>query len=393
MRWKMGRLSFLQEDLEVLRGRGRLRELKWIASRLSNRVRVEGKEVLLFCSNDYLGISQALLLKEEASRAIEEWGVGAPSSRSIAGSLLIHKELEERLAEFKGTEAALLFPTGYMANIAILTSLVAEGDLILSDQYNHASIIDGSRLSRAEVWVYKHRDMDHLEDLLKRSKHRRKLIVTDGVFSMEGDIAPLRELRELSDRYGAFLVVDDAHATGVLGKEGRGTAEYFGLLGQVEVQMGTMGKALGVMGAFVAGERILIDYLINKARTFMYTTSLPPPLVGILLGALRILREEGWRRERLWENTRMFREGVKRLGFEVLGDTPIVPLVIGDDNLTMEFSRRLLEKGVYVQGIRPPTVPEGTSRLRFSISALHTEQDIRYALGALEEVGRELGVL
>lgn len=389
----MGRLSFLEEELKELRELERLRELKWIGSRLSSRVRMEGREVLLFCSNDYLGISQVLSLKEEASRAIEEWGVGAPSSRSIAGSLLIHKQLEEELADFKGTEAALLFPTGYMANIAILTSLVGEGDLILSDQYNHASIIDGSRLSRAEVWVYRHRDLDHLEDLLKRSRHRRKLIVTDGVFSMEGDIAPLKELRELSDRYGAFLVVDDAHATGVLGQEGRGTAEHFGLLGQVEVQMGTMGKAFGVMGAFVAGEKVLVDYLVNRARTFMYTTSLPPPLVGILLGALRILKEERWRRERLWQNTYMFREGLKRLGFEVLGDTPIVPIVIGDDKLTMEFSRRLLEKGVYVQGIRPPTVPEGTSRLRFSISALHAEEDITYALGALEEVGRELGFL
>lgn len=389
----MGRLSFLEEELKELRKLGRLRELRWIGSRLSNRAKVGGKEVLLFCSNDYLGISQVLSLKEEASRAIEEWGVGAPSSRSIAGSLLIHKQLEEELAKFKGAEAALLFPTGYMANIAILTSLVAEGDLILSDQYNHASIIDGSRLSRADVWIYKHRDMDHLEDLLKRSRHRRKLIVTDGVFSMEGDIAPLKELRELSDRYGAFLVVDDAHATGVLGQEGRGTAEHFGLLGQVEVQMGTMGKALGVMGAFVVGEKVLIDYLINKARTFMYTTSLPPPLVGILFGALKILKEEKWRREKLWQNTRMFREGLKRLGFEVLGDTPIVPIIIGDDKLTMEFSRRLLEEGVYVQGIRPPTVPERTSRLRFSISALHTEEDIRYALGALEEVGRELGLL
>lgn len=389
----MGRLSFLEEELKGLKELGRLRELKWIGSRLSNRVKVGGREVFLFCSNDYLGISQALSLKEEALRAIEEWGVGAPSSRSIAGSLLIHKQLEEELAKFKGAEAALLFPTGYMANIAILTSLVGEGDLILSDQYNHASIIDGSRLSRAEVWVYRHRDMDHLEDLLKRSRHRRKLIVTDGVFSMEGDIAPLKELRELSDRYGAFLVVDDAHATGVLGQEGRGTPEHFGLLGQVEVQMGTMGKALGVMGAFVAGEKVLIDYLINKARTFMYTTSLPPPLVGILFGALRILKEEKWRREKLWQNTRMFREGLKRLGFDVLGDTPIVPIIIGDEKLTMEFSRRLLEEGVYVQGIRPPTVPEGTSRLRFSISALHTEEDIRYALGALEEVGRELGFL
>lgn len=386
-------LGFLRVELEDLKIRGRLRELMWIQSRLGPRVRIEGREVLLFCSNDYLGLSQSERLKGAALRAVEVWGAGAPASRSIAGSLGIHQELEAELARLKGTEAALLFPTGYMANIAILTTLVGEGDLILSDQYNHASIVDGSRLSRAEVWIFKHRDVGHLEELLKRSRHRRKLVVTDGVFSMEGDIAPLREIREVCDRYGAFLVVDDAHATGVLGPTGRGTAEHFGMVGQVEVQMGTLGKALGLMGAFVAAERVAIDYLVNKARTFMYTTSLPPPLVGMALEALKAMEEEPWRRQKLWENTRRFREGVQKLGFRCLGETPICPVVIGDDRKTMEFSRRLLEEGIYVQGIRPPTVPEGTSRLRFSLSALHEEEDIERALEALEKVGRELEVL
>jgi len=389
----MGKWDYLKEELFELSRIGRRRSLRWIEDLKGVKALIEGREVLLFCSNDYLGISRSERFKEVVLEVLDKWGAGAPSSRSIAGSFLIHGELEEELSRFKGTEKALLFSTGYMANLGILTTLVGEGDLILSDQFNHASIIDGARLSRAEVLVYRHRDMDHLEDLLKRSNHRRKLIVSDGVFSMEGDIAPLRELKELSDKYGAILVIDDAHGTGVLGKEGRGIAEHFGLLGEIDVQMGTLGKALGIMGAFVAGEAVLVEYLLNRARTFMYTTSLPPVVVGLVKEALRILKEEPWRREKLWENTRLFREGVKRLGFRVLGETPIVPVVIGDDELTMRLSAALFEKGIYVQGIRPPTVPPGTSRLRFSISALHSESDIERAIFALKEAGESLGLI
>jgi len=389
----MSKWDYLKEELFELSRIGRRRSLRWIEDLKGVKALIEEREVLLFCSNDYLGISRSERFKEVVLEVLEKWGAGAPSSRSIAGSFLIHRELEEELSRFKGSERALLFSTGYMANMGILTTLVGEGDLILSDQFNHASIIDGARLSRAEVWVYKHKDMDHLEDLLKRSNHRRKLIVSDGVFSMEGDIAPLRELKELSDKYGAILVIDDAHGTGVLGKEGRGIAEHFGLLGQIDVQMGTLGKALGIMGAFVAGEAVLVEYLLNRARTFMYTTSLPPVVVGMAKEALRILKEEPWRREKLWENTRLFREGAKRLGFRVLGETPIVPIVIGDDELTMRFSAALFEMGIYVQGIRPPTVPPGTSRLRFSISALHSKSDIERALFALKEAGESLGLI
>ena len=389
----MSKLDYLKEELFELSRIGRRRFLRWIEDLKGVKALIEGREVILFCSNDYLGISRSERFKEVVLEILDKWGAGAPSSRSIAGSFLIHRELEEELSRFKGTERTLLFSTGYMANMGILTTLVGEGDLILSDQFNHASIIDGARLSRAEVWVYKHKDMDHLEDLLKRSNHRRKLIVSDGVFSMEGDIAPLRELKELSDKYGAILVIDDAHGTGVLGKEGRGIAEHFGLLGQIDVQMGTLGKALGIMGAFVAGEAVLVEYLLNRARTFMYTTSLPPVVVGMAKEALRILKEEPWRREKLWENTRLFREGAKRLGFRVLGETPIVPIVIGDDELTMRFSAALFEMGIYVQGIRPPTVPPGTSRLRFSISALHSESDIERAIFALKEAGESLGLI
>jgi 8-amino-7-oxononanoate synthase len=389
----MGKLDYLKEELSELSRIGRRRFLRWIEDLKGVEAIIEGREVVLFCSNDYLGISRSERFKQVVLELLERWGAGAPSSRSIAGSFLIHKELEEELSEFKGTERALLFSTGYMANLGILTSLVGEGDLILSDQFNHASIIDGARLSRAEIWVYRHRDMNHLEELLKRSGHRRRLIVSDGVFSMEGDIAPLKDLKELSDRYGAILVIDDAHGTGVLGKEGRGIAEHFGLLGQIDVQMGTLGKALGIMGAFVAGEAVLVEYLLNRARTFMYTTSLPPLIVGMVKEALRIMKEEPWRREKLWENTRLFREGAKRLGFKVLGETPIVPIVIGDDHLTMRLSAALFELGIYVQGIRPPTVPPGTSRLRFSISALHTKEHIEKALFALKEAGQRLGLI
>ena len=389
----MAEWGYLGEELDGLRQKGLLRQIPWMEGPVGPRVRMGRREVILLCSNDYLGISQSPALAKAAKEAMEKWGCGAPASRSIAGSLGIHRELEEELAQLKGTSSALLFSTGYMANIGLLTTLLREGDLILSDELNHASIVDGCRLSRAEVWIYRHRDMDHLAELLRRSNHRRRLIVTDGVFSMEGDIAPLREIKELAGRYDAFVMLDDAHATGVLGREGRGTAEHFGLLGQIEVQMGTLGKALGVMGAFVAGERVLIDYLINRCRPFMYTTSPPPPLVAMSKAALKVMREEGWRRERLWENTRRLREGLRELGFRVRGETPIVPVLIGDNRLVMEASRRLLELGVFVQGIRPPTVPEGASRLRVSVSASHGDQEIEEALEAFRQVGEELRLI
>ena len=389
----MAEWGYLGEELDGLRQKGLLRQIPWMEGPVGPRVRMGGREVILLCSNDYLGISQSPALAKAAKEAMEKWGCGAPASRSIAGSLGIHRELEEELAQLKGTSSALLFSTGYMANIGLLTTLLREGDLILSDELNHASIVDGCRLSRAEVWIYRHRDMDHLAELLRRSNHRRRLIVTDGVFSMEGDIAPLREIKELAGRYDAFVMLDDAHATGVLGREGRGTAEHFGLLGQIEVQMGTLGKALGVMGAFVAGERVLIDYLINRCRPFMYTTSPPPPLVAMSKAALKVMREEGWRRERLWENTRRLREGLRELGFRVRGETPIVPVLIGDNRLVMEASRRLLELGVFVQGIRPPTVPEGASRLRVSVSASHGDEEIEEALEAFRQVGEELRLI
>jgi len=390
----MGDLAFLSTALEEIKARDLYRQLRVIHGPQSARVQVDGQRAVLLSSNNYLGLAEHPALREAAIQALERYGCGAGASRSISGTMESHRELEERIARFKGCEEALVFSTGYMANIGLLTTVVEEGDLILSDEFNHASIVDGCRLSRAEVWVYRHRDMDHLEDLLKRSTHRRRLIVTDGVFSMEGDIAPLPAIRALADQYGPLVMVDDAHATGVLGEGGRGTAEHFDLMGRIDIQMGTLGKALGGFGAYVAGSRDLIDYLINRCRTFLYTTALPPAIAAIALAALEVVEREPQLRKRLWENTAYFKEGLESLGFNMgMSETPICPILIGDNALTMEADHRLMARGVFVQGIRPPTVPPQGSRLRAALMATHTEKDLKNALDAFQTVGEELGLI
>jgi glycine C-acetyltransferase len=390
----MGDLAFLSTALEEIKAHDLYRQLRIIHGPQSARVRVDGQQAVLLSSNNYLGLAEHPALREAAIQALERYGCGAGASRSISGTMESHRVLEERIARFKGCEEALLFSTGYMANIGLLTTVVEEGDLILSDEFNHASIVDGCRLSRAEVWVYRHRDMDHLEDLLKKSSHRRRLIVTDGVFSMEGDIALLPAIRALADQYGSFVMVDDAHATGVLGEGGRGTAEYFNLTGRIDIQMGTLGKALGGFGAYVAGSRDLIDYLINRCRTFLYTTALPPAIAAMALAALEIVEREPQLRKRLWENTAYFKEGLEKRGFNTgMSETPICPILIGDNALTMEADHRLMARGVFVQGIRPPTVPPQGSRLRAALMATHTEKDLKAALDALQTVGEELGLI
>jgi 8-amino-7-oxononanoate synthase len=386
-------LTFLTDALETIKKRDLYRRLRPISGVQSHRVQVEGREVILLSSNNYLGLADHPTLRRAASEALERYGCGAGASRSISGSMELHHALEERIARFKGCEAALLFNTGYMANIGLLTTLMEQGDLIVSDELNHASIVDGCRLSRAEVAVYRHGAMDHLESLLKQSAHRRRLIVTDGVFSMEGTITPLAEIRDLADRYDSLVMVDDAHATGVLGQGGRGTAEHFNLTGNIEIQMGTLGKALGGFGAYVAGSKALIDYLINRCRTFMYTTALPPAVAAMALAALDIVEGEPERRQRLWGNTAYFREGLARLGFTLLGETPICPIVIGDNALTMEADYRLMERAVFVQGLRPPTVPPEGARLRAALMATHTREDLNQALDAFQRVGRDLALV
>jgi glycine C-acetyltransferase len=390
----MGDLAFLSTALEDIKAQDLYRQLRIIHGPQSARVQVDGQEVVLLSSNNYLGLAEHTALREAASEALERYGCGAGASRSISGTMEQHRELEERIARFKGCEEALLFSSGYMANIGLLNTVVEEGDLIVSDEFNHASIVDGCRLSRAKVWVYRHRDMDHLEELLKRSDHRRRLIVTDGVFSMEGDIAPLPDIRALADRYGALLMVDDAHATGVLGEGGRGTAEYCDLMGRIDIQMGTLGKALGGFGAYIAGSRDLINYFINRCRTFLYTTALPPAIAAMAMAALEIVEREPQRRTRLWENTAYFKEGLEKRGFNTgMSETPICPILIGDNALTMEADRRLMARGVFVQGIRPPTVPPQGSRLRAALMATHTEKDLTSALDAFQTVGKELGLI
>ena len=389
----MSELTFLADALEEIKERDLYRQLRPISGVQSRRVQMEGHEVILLSSNNYLGLTDHPALRKAAVEALERYGCGAGASRSISGSMELHHALEERIAGFKGCEAALLFNTGYMANIGLLTTLVDDGDLIVSDELNHASIVDGCRLSRAEVSVYRHRAMDHLEAILRQSSHRRRLIVTDGVFSTEGTITPLAEIRHLADRYQALVMVDDAHATGVLGQGGRGTAEHFSLTGEVEIQMGTLGKALGGFGAYVAGSKALIDYLINRCRTFMYTTALPPAVAAMALAALDIVEGEPERRQRLWENTAYFRQGLARMGFAVMGETPICPVLVGDNALTMEADRRLMARGVFVQGLRPPTVPPKGARLRAALMATHTREDLDKALDAFQTVGRELALL
>lgn len=391
----MKKIDFITKELRSLKERDRYRQIRWIEEGPSPWVRMDGENVLLLCSNNYLGLANDSRLKKKMLQGIEAWGCGSGGSRLISGSLAIHRALEQRLAGFHGSEAALLFNSGYSANLSLLTALMGEGDAIYSDELNHASIVDGCRLSKASIRIYHHLDMEHLESLLKENQgKRRKLIVTDGIFSMDGDIAPLSELVELARKYGALTMVDDAHAIGVFGPTGRGTVEYFHLSQGVDILMGTFGKALGCFGAYVAGRRSLIEFLINTGRVFLYTTALPPSISATVLASLDLLDEEPERRERLWANVDYLREGLNQIGFNTMKSvTHIIPVLTGEPKITMEMDRRLLERGVFVQGIRPPTVPEGKCRLRVTVMATHTRDDLDFALEQFEKVGKEVRLI
>ncbi len=354
-------------------------------------VTVNGKNLLLMCSNDYLGLTGHPALREAAVSAMLRYGFGSGASRLISGTSPLHRELEERLARFKGAEAALLFNSGYAANTGIIPVLAGDGDVVLSDSLNHASIIDGCRLSKALVRVYRHGDVEHVEHLLKESTSaRRKLIVTDGVFSMDGDIAPLAELASLAEKYGALLMVDDAHATGVLGKCGGGTTEHFGLDGRVPIQMGTLGKALGSFGAYVVGSTKMIDYLLNRSRSFMYSTSLPHAVCAASIAALDIIEHEPERREKLRRNREHFVKGLIARGLSIKATgSPIVPIMIGDPAKALSVGEKLMEYGVYAAAIRPPTVPEGSARIRATLMATHTDEDVDAALNVFSKLKRE----
>lgn len=379
--------NHILEELSKLTAQGLRRGLKLVEGPQGPRVRIDGREVILLCSNDYLGLASHPLVKEAAIRAVEIFGAGAGASRLVSGNMEPHAELEDRIRRFKGTEAALLFNSGYNANMGCITALADRSTEIFSDRLNHASIVDACVLSHARVKRYPNRDTDSLESMLKLSKARKKLIVTDSVFSMDGTIAPLKDIAGLLERYNAMLLVDDAHATGVLGKRGTGSLEHLGIDHPSIIQMGTLGKALGSFGAFIAGPDELIELLISRARPFIYTTALPPAVCASATKAIDIIEENPAIREKLLENTLFFKKGLEAECLDIMGSsTQIIPVKVGDAGKTMDLSRKLLERGVFIQGIRPPTVPEGTSRLRITLTAAHTKEDLEYALASIKEV-------
>ncbi len=382
----------LRRDLDALKADGLYRWLRQIEGTQGPRMRVDGRETIILASSDYLGLASHPRLKEAARHAIDRYGCSASAARLISGNHDLYPRLEERLASFKQTEAALVFSTGYQANLGVISALTDSQDVVFSDELNHASIIDACRLSRAQIRVFPHNDLAALEDLLRRETGaRRKLIVVDGLYSMDGDMAPLDEIVGLAERHGCMTMVDDSHGIGVLGETGRGTAEALGALGRIHIETGSLAKALGGFGAYVVGSRTVIEYLINRARSFIFTCAMPPTVLATVLEALAVVEEEPERRQRLWENTQHLRTGLREIGFDVgQSETQIIPLMIGESERTMQFCQELMERGVYAQGIRYPTVARGTERIRLTVTASHTKADLDEALGALAVVGRTL---
>jgi 8-amino-7-oxononanoate synthase len=380
--------------LEDLRDRGLYRRLRLIDGPQGPKVMLGGNEVLLLCSNNYLGLADDPRVREAAAAAAIEWGAGAGASRLISGNMAPHDELESRLARFKSYESALLFGSGYLANTGVIASLAGEGEVVFSDELNHASIIDGCRLSRAETFVYRHGDLDHLAWGLREAGERAALIVSDGIFSMDGDIAPLRGLHELSRRHGCRLMVDEAHATGAIGPGGRGSVAAAGLSGEVDVVVGTLGKALGSYGAYVCCSAEVADFLINSSRPFIFSTAPPPSAVGAAAKALELLEAEPERVDRLQANAATLRSALRHEGLVAgASTTQIVPIEIGEAGPTMELSELALQRGVFAQGIRPPTVPQGSSRLRFTVMATHTTAELEQAAKSVGAAARELDLV
>ena len=388
-------MGFIQEELHDLERKGLFRRVRELEGAQGARAVFDGREVVNLSSNNYLGLTTHPRVVEAALEATRRYGAGSGSVRTIAGTMTLHEELERRLAEFKHTEAALVFQSGFACNSGIIPILAGEGDAILSDELNHASIIDGIRLSRAQRKIWPHADMDALESALRDTQSaRRRLVVTDGVFSMDGDVARLPEVVELSERYEAIVYVDDAHASGVFGKNGRGTVDHFGLHGRVHVQVGTLSKALGVLGGYVASTQGLRDLLIHRGRPFLFSTSHPPAVAAACIAAIDVLLDEPERIAKLWENTRYFKDGLKRLGLNTgASESPITPVIAGEGRKAMQLSDRLFDLGVFAQGIGFPTVPDEKSRVRTITTATHTREDLDEALSAFERVGRELGLV
>ncbi len=386
-----------QEELDDLRREGLFRTMRLLRGEQAGRVMVDGRDALLLCSNNYLGLASHPALKEAAIKAVERYGTGSGASRLVSGNMELHEALEARIAAFKEAAAALVFNSGYAANTGVIAALAGRGDVIFSDRLNHASIVDGALLSRARLVRYPHNDITALRRLLAETEgNGLRLIVTDGVFSMDGDLARLGELVSLKREFGALLMIDDAHGTGVLGATGRGSAELLQVVAEIDIQMGTFGKALGSFGAYVAASREIIDYLINRARSFIFSTSLPPAVLAPSLAALDLVdsAEGADLRTKIAANSEVFRNALQGAGFSPMGsETQIIPLFVGDAEKTMEFSRQLLEEGIFVQGIRPPTVPAGSCRLRCTVMATHTREELARAAETIAKVGKKLGVI
>jgi len=394
-------LAHLSAALDELRAKGTHFNLRILDGQQAPVCRYDGKQVVNLASNNYLGLANDPRLIEAAIDATRAFGVGSGAVRTIAGTMRIHMELEEKIARFKNVEACVVFQSGFAANAGTVSAILGKDDFILSDELNHASIIDGARLSRATIKVFRHKDVDHCEELLQELEQKpgHKLVITDGVFSMDGDIGPVDKLAALAEKYGAIMMVDDAHASGVLGRNGRGSVDHFGMHGRVDVQVGTLSKAIGSLGGYVCGSRDLIDYLYHRARPFLFSTSHPPSVAATCIAAFDILEQEPERIDRLWANTRYFQGELKRLGFNIGGvntpatETPITPIIVGEGRAAMEFSRALFDEGVMATGIAFPTVPEGKARIRAIVTSEHTQAQLAQALDTLERVARRMSIL
>lgn len=384
-----------RRELQVIEEQGLTRKLRLFSTGNESEVVMNGKKFLLFSSNNYLGLATDSRLKKKATEGISKYGTGAGGSRLTTGNLDIHEQLESEIADFKKTEAAIVFSSGYLANVGVISSVVKTGDTIFSDAWNHASIIDGCRLSKAKTIVYEHADMADLERKLRQSYgDGKKLIVTDGVFSMDGDIAPLPKIVELAKEYKAYIMIDDAHATGVLGNDGCGTADYFGLKEEIDFTVGTLSKAIGAEGGFVSTSSIAKNYLLNNARSFIFQTALSPSAIEAAREGISIIQNEPERRKQLLKNAQYLRLKLEESGFVIKeGETPIISLIIGGSHEAMQFSAKLMDEGVFIPAIRPPTVPKGSSRLRITVMATHTIEQLDMVISKIKKIGKEMGIV
>jgi len=389
-------LQYLTDELSRLREQKLYQKLRILETEQLPVANFDGQEVINLSSNNYLGLTTHPKLKEAAVQAVEEFGVGSGAVRTIAGTMTLHMELEQKIARFKQVDACVVFQSGFAANAGTVQAILGKEDVIISDELNHASIVDGCRLSRAEIKVFPHKDVEACEGILKEIQNRsgRKLLITDGVFSMDGDIAPLPALVELAEKYGCIMMIDDAHSSGVLGRNGRGTVDHFNLHGRVDIQVGTLSKAIGALGGYVCSTRDAIDFLCHRARPFLFSTSHPPSVAATSIAALEVLEQEPQLIDDLWANTKFFKEGLKKLGFNTgLSETPITPVIVGEATLAHEFSRQLFRAGVFAQGIGYPTVPQDKARIRTIVTATHTQEELSRALEILEAVGKKLGII